>query len=131
MPIDRGWWLVAYLTLVGGLAQVALGGGLAVLARATGGRPYGPATLRAQLALYNLGVVLVAVADMAAAPLGVLAGSIVLIVALGLYAAALQHVVDSGQRAWPVGTFAYGALLTVLAGSVVVGTALAGALPGQ
>jgi hypothetical protein len=74
-PFDHGWWLVAFLALVGGLSQVALGGGQRAL---TGCRvPTRPAgrVLVAELVLWNLGTVVVPVGVFAGAPAVVVVGA--------------------------------------------------------
>jgi hypothetical protein len=130
-PFDKGWWLVAYLALVGGVAQPLLGSGLAALAeRAEAGGPGRRETL-AQLVLWNAGTVVVAVADLAESGPGVLAGSALLLVALGLFTVALRRVSATARSAlgrWPV---LYVLLVVFLAGSTAVGAVLAEALPGQ
>jgi hypothetical protein len=64
-PFDHGGWLVAYLVLVGFLAQLLLGRGQAAVLSA-GGLPAPPRGVRlAQALLWNLGVI--------AVPVGVLA----------------------------------------------------------
>lgn len=128
-PFARGWWLVAYLFLVGGIAQVLLGvGQVHVAAGIRSGA--GLRTLAwAQLVLWNLGTVIVAVADMAVAPAGVVAGSVVLIAALCMFWVGVRdpRKRSIGQLWWL--KVLYVALLVFLAGSVVVGTFLAGAVP--
>lgn len=131
VPITRGWWLAAYLILVGGVSQAALGVGLAALAPDVGSRLPGRALTGAQLVVFDAGTVLVAVADLADAPAGVLAGSVLLVIALALFAAALRRLTRSARRPAPIWVTGYALLLGFLAGSVVVGAALAGALPGQ
>ena len=62
-PFERGWWLTAYLFLVGGLAQLLLIRGQDAL---TAGRREPPASLVwMQWGLWNAGTAIVAVADMA------------------------------------------------------------------
>jgi hypothetical protein len=126
---ERGWWLAAYLFLVGGLAQLLLTRGHEAL---TIGRRQPPASLVwAQWALWNAGTAIVAVADMAQVMAGVDIGSVALLIALVLYQlGARRAVVGSGRR--PAGLeYAYLALVLGLASSVFLGTFLAGALPGQ
>jgi hypothetical protein len=121
-PISHGWWLASYLALVGGLSQALLGSGLAAFA---------PSSVRetvVQLALWNIGVVTVAAADLAGTPAGVLAGSAVLLAALARFARSCLRA--AGER-FSIEAGLYLALVAFLAGSVVVGTALAGALPGR
>jgi hypothetical protein len=130
-PITRGWWLVAYLTLVGGTSQLLLGSGLTALAHHAGAAAPAPKASRAQFALWNVGTLAVAVADMADAPAGVLVGSVVLLVALALFAAQWRRIRATAlypALRWHV---LYGLLLAGLAVSTFIGTGLAGALPGQ
>ncbi|MGH7668720.1 MAG: hypothetical protein ACRENQ_04440 [Gemmatimonadaceae bacterium] len=73
-PFAHGWWLVAYLGLVGGVSQLLLAPGLIALgARGSTNAP----ALRyrgGEFALWNVGTVIVAVADLATAAGGVLVG---------------------------------------------------------
>jgi hypothetical protein len=130
-PIDKGWWLVAYLALVGGLSQSLLGTGLSFLAIRTGARRPAESTTWSQVALWNMGVVMVAVADLTAVSVGVLLGSVVLLAALGSFAVALRRTSATAVSPMPVAVIVYGLLIVFLVGSVVVGTGLADALPGQ
>ena len=129
-PFTRGWWLVAYLFLVGGLSQLLLGSGLIALARRSKARATA-ANARAQLVLWNAGTATVAIADLRNAPGGVLAGSLILLAALALFAVGARRVSVTARHAVRRWIDCYLALLAFLATSVVVGTALAGALPGQ
>jgi len=131
VPFAHGWWLVAFLALVGGLSQSLLGRGLSVLVARTGARRTVESTTWAQLALWNVGVVFVAMADLAAAPAGVLIGSVLLLAALGLFAVALRRTVATAVSPMPAGVIVYGVLIVFLAGSVILGAGLAEALPGQ
>jgi hypothetical protein len=133
MPITRGWWLVAYLALVGGLSQIMLGSGLTSILKGAGARGTSKAATTAQLVLWNVGTVIVAVADLSDAPTGVLAGSVLLLGALALFAFSLRHARTTLRRDRPVPrlTLGYALLLTFLGTSVIVGAALAKALPGQ
>jgi hypothetical protein len=130
-PIDHGWWLVAYLALVGGLSQSLLGTGLSALAIRTGARRPAESTTWSQFVLWNTGVVLVAAADLTAVSVGVLVGSVLLLAALGFFAVALRRTSATAVAPMPVGVIVYGLLIVFLVGSVVVGTGLAEALPGQ
>lgn len=77
-PFAHGWWLVAYLGLVGGVAQLLLGPGLIALASRGGANAPALQYNTGEIVLWNAGTVIAAVADLAAAPSGVLAGSVLL-----------------------------------------------------
>jgi hypothetical protein len=125
----HGWWLVAYLLLVGCIAQALLGIGAPLRASRTGGRTPSTALVRWQLGLWNGGTVAVAVADLAGAPAGVLAGSVALLAGLWLFA---RGFVRAGGGGPPRGWLAlYPVLVAFMAGSAIVGCYLAEALPGQ
>ncbi|HET8656415.1 MAG TPA: hypothetical protein VFL93_12920 [Longimicrobiaceae bacterium] len=124
-PITRAWWLVAYLSLVGGISQLLLGPGLIGLAGQRGARLPARGARRAQLVTWNGGTLLVAVADLVPSAAGVLVGSIVLVVALVLFARGLREVSTTANRLARGWTAAYVVLLIFLAGSVVIGTLLA------
>jgi hypothetical protein len=129
--IPHGWWLVAYLALVGGLSQSLLGTGLAALVSRSGSLRPGAAATWSELGLWNTGTVIVAIADLSAAPVGVLTGSALLLTALGFFAAALHRTSASARRPMPLWVIGYTLLVAFLAGSVLVGAGLAEALPGQ
>jgi hypothetical protein len=124
-PFAHGWWLAAYLGLVGGVAQLLLGPGLIAIAnRASVSVP----VLRysvAEFALWNVGTLIVAVADLAAAPGGVLIGSVLLVVALALFTRELQSMHAKSQPVTRMWRGMYAFLLAFLAVSTVVGTVLA------
>jgi hypothetical protein len=125
-PFERGWWLTAYLFLVGGLAQLLLIRGQEAL---TANAPEPPAPLLwTQWALWNVGTATVAVADMAQVMEGVDAGSVALLLALVLYQVGARR---RRPKSHPRASHGYRALLVALGGSVLLGTFLAGALPGQ
>lgn len=128
-PFERGWWLTAYLFLVGGLAQLFLTRGQDAV---TAGPREPPASLVwMQWGLWNAGTAIVAVADMAQVMAGVDAGSVALLLALVLYhVGARRGGPKSDRRVSPL-RYGYAALVVVLGGSVLLGTFLAGALPGQ
>jgi hypothetical protein len=129
-PFTRGWWLVAYLILVGGLSQLLLGSGLTALARRSAARAPGPSATRAQLVLWNVGTVTVAIADLTEVPAGVIAGSLALYGALALFSVGLRRVIATAGRPSKFWFRGYVLLLLFLAACVVIGAALAGALPG-
>jgi hypothetical protein len=127
-PFERGWWLTAYLFLVGGLAQLLLVRGQESL---TG--PHRPSAFLAwaQWGLWNLGTAIVAVADMAQVMAAVDAGSVALLIALVLYhLGARRPGATPGRHASALGC-GYTALLVALGSCVLLGTFLASALPGQ
>ena len=129
-PFTRGWWLVAYLILVGGLSQLLLGSGLVALARRSAARACGASATRAQLVLWNAGTVTVAIADLTEVPAGVLAGSVALYGALALFGIGLRRVIVTAGRPSRFWIRGYVLLLVFLGACVVIGAALAGALPG-
>jgi hypothetical protein len=121
-PFGHGSWLAAYLVLVGGVSQVILAAGRLAL-RAP--RP-SPALLRAQLVLWNVGSLAVPAGVLADASTLVTVGSVALLWALALFTAGASGVRrDVRGRA-----LAYLAIVVGLAVSVVVGSALADAIPG-
>jgi hypothetical protein len=126
-PFDHGWWPVAYFALIGGLSQLILGGGQFALGTGSAGRRL----LAGQLVLWNLGAVLVPIGVLAGAPGVVAVGSVVLLAALALFAAATGVLRRRGARDHRFWLYAYRAVAIFLAGSVIVGTGLADALPWQ
>ena len=122
--LAHGWWLVSFLVLVGGVAQLLFGAGRAALGPAALGITAAWWDLRAQAALWNAGTPLVALGVMAGARLAVVTGTALLLCALAAMGAELRarrNVVQRG-RAWQG---AYVALLVFLATSALVGAALA------
>lgn len=116
-PFARGSWLVAYLVLVGGVAQALLAFG-----PRWAGATIAPSAHRwAGTGLWVAGSLLVPAGRLAAlAPLTI-AGSIALLAALAGYAATVLRAPRGGsQRVW-----AYLALVVFLAASVGVGLVLA------
>lgn len=126
-PFTRGWWLVAYLSLVGGIAQLLLGPGLLAIAWPTSTeapRATVP-SMSTQLVLWNTGTVIVAVASMARIPIGVPAGSLLLFAALALFTTRQRAVREAAGEAMLGRHRAYTALRWFLALSVIVGNLLA------
>ena len=120
-PFAHGSWLAAYLVLVAGTSQVLLGvGRRALLLREPPRR-----LTRAQLLIWNTGSAAVPGGVLGGAALPVTAGSVALLAALACFAAGVRGV---PRRA---GAVAYHALIVALAASVIVGSAMAGAAPGQ
>jgi hypothetical protein len=130
-PFTRGWWLAAYLFLVGGVSQGLLGPGLSVIARRAGARRPTAKATHAQLVLWNVGTLVVAIADLATAPRGILFGSLLLLVALASFTGSLRTVSATALQPTPRWAMSYVLLVLFLASSVFVGTALGNALPGQ
>ncbi len=122
-PFAHGWWLAAYLALVGGLSQLLLGPGLNVIASRKDRAP-GRKSSFAQLVLWNAGTALVAIAVLAGTPAGVIAGSVLLLAALASFARSLGRT-GPVTRGWPLG---YLLLVLFLVSSVFTGAGLAGAL---
>jgi hypothetical protein len=130
-PFERGWWLASYLFLVGGLSQVLLGGGQYMVAAGRHAALPAHGLSWAQLVLWNIGTATVAVADMARVMPGVAAGSAILIVSLALFLAGLRRITRTSPGRTAALEGGYLVLLVVLTGCVVLGTFLAGAVPGQ
>jgi hypothetical protein len=125
-PITRGWWLVAYLILVGGLSQLLLVAGVLALASRSGAWTPGRNVMKTQVLLWNAGTLFVAATDLVELQVGVVVGAGALVVALVLFARNL-HAVDLAapdlRDRWTAG---YALLLILLGCSVAVGVALAG-----
>jgi hypothetical protein len=111
---EVGAWAGAYLVLAGGVAQVAIGAGQALLAR----RPQDRVVVDAQLVLWNGGTVAVITGTATGTPALGDAGGLMLIVVLVLSVRAVRNVVGRGARA-------YRALMAILAVSVVIGQVVA------
>jgi hypothetical protein len=121
-PFAHGSWLSAYLVLVAGVSQLALGIGAQALPVH---QP--PATaVYVQVALWNLGNIAVAAGVLGDAPAAVAAGSAALLVALGSFA----RCVGRGRRRARRWVVAYHATVATLALSTGIGCALAGTIPG-
>ena len=124
LGLDRGSWVAAYLVLVGGVAQLALGWVPGEL-----GRPIPVRSAWVQVVAWNLGNVLVIVGTLTGALLGVDAGSILLVLALLL--AILAAVGPLGaptprpERWHRLLARVYLGLLVLLAISIPVGIVLA------
>jgi hypothetical protein len=125
-PITRGWWLVAYLTLVGGLAQLLLFGGLVALTSRSGAHMPGAAAMRTRVVLWNAGTLIVAVMDLVALQVGVVIGGGMLVAALVLFAHNLHAVDVAAPRLRDRWSAGYALVLIVLGCSVAIGVALAG-----
>lgn len=124
-PVTRGWWLFAFVSLVGGLSQLLLGPGLLAISSRSGAPAPPRRMLTAELVLWNAGTALVAVADLAPSFTGIVTGGMLLGLALLLLNADLRSVQQSGRRPARGWIRAYRALLWFLALSVLVGILLA------
>ena len=114
-PSENGVWASAYLVLVVGVAQVALGLGQAWIAE----RPPAASVVLGELALYNLGNAAVIGGTLATRTWPVDIGGALLVMALGLY-------LWTGRRSrggWV--TLAYRLLVAVIVVSIPVGLVLA------
>jgi hypothetical protein len=125
-PFDHGIWLVAYLFLVGFLAQTLLAAGQDSLYRRAGRSP-SARLVRMEAVFWNLGVVAVPLGVLVDARIAVVIGSCALLPALGLFARSLG-ISANFHRSIPI-PMAYMALVLAMATSVVIGTALAWAIP--
>jgi hypothetical protein len=121
---DHGIWLVAYLFLVGFLAQYLLARGqtrlLSVGLSGTGSPP-----LRAQVILWNAGVVAVPVGVFVNARLFVVLGSVALLTSLASFWRARVSDPAASEDALRTLRIRYIALILFMAASALVGTALA------
>lgn len=130
-PFEHGWWLVAYLALVGAVSQFALVSGQLAFIRTRCRVHRYRRLLRTELALWNLGTVLVPAGVFATAPAVVALGSLGLLAALALCARVTTIPRAGNRQAERRWLYAYRILLVFLAGSVVVGTGLGEAFPWQ
>jgi hypothetical protein len=122
-PFAHGIWLVAYLCLVGFLAQLLLGRCQAMLLAAIPSGSNSPPVL-AQATLWNAGVVAVPLGVLVAARLFVVLGSVALLTSLAAFWLAYRSLrSESGAASGPLG-LAYVALIVFMAASVLVGAAL-------
>jgi hypothetical protein len=119
-PFAHVSWLIAYLFLVGFLAQLLLGRGQAAMLAASPTGAIAP-RIGAQATLWNVGVVAVPLGVLVGARLFVVLGSLALLTSLAAFwrgpppRRALSGALELGYRT----------LIVFMAGSVFVGTALA------
>lgn len=112
-----GSWTAAYLVLVGGVAQVALGAGQAWLAE----RPPNARRVRAEVGCWNIAVVATVAGTLGAVPLLTSLSGVPLVVALGSF---LVTTKASGPA--PRGVRAcYRALVAIVLVSIPIGLVLA------
>lgn len=121
-PTRQLAWLVAYLVLVVGVAQIGLGAGQAWLAV----HPLGGALLTSEFLGFTLGNAGVAAGTMLSLPLLVDAGGILLVVSLALF---LWGVRGSARGGWL--RYLYRALVALLLASIPIGLVLAQIRAGQ
>lgn len=128
-PFAHGTWLVAYLVLVGFLAQLLLGRGQAALLPAHD-LPAPPRDVRlAQALLWNLGVVAVPLGVLAETRLAVVVGSVSLLAALASLWKTARPALVGAIKSRSRGAVGYAALLVCMTVSVFVGSALAWDIP--
>lgn len=127
-PFEHGIWLVAFLLLVGCLAQLLLARGQAALLARSGQPGPSVSTRRAQLALWNLGVLIVPFGVLAGSRLAVLLGSLALLLALHSFWDTVRDVLVDASAKTRLGR-AYLTLLSFMVASAVVGLALAWDIP--
>lgn len=120
-PTDfgRGSWLAAFLVLVAGVAQIALGAGQAWLAPS---RPADPVR-RAELASWNLGVTATMIGTLVGGPLLTTAGGLVMVVALGIFLCAVRRPGSAPAPRWAKVGYQLG--VAILLVSTPVGLVLA------
>lgn len=126
-PVEHGIWLVAYLFLVGFLAQLLLGRGQAALLSNAGLPGPSPVVRRTECVLWNIGVVIVPVGVLAETRLAVLLGTMALLGALVSFFGDVRPALSDDRNA-VVGRF-YLALLVFMAASAITGLALAWDIP--
>jgi hypothetical protein len=123
-PFAHGIWLVAYLCLVGFLAQLLLARGQAtVLAAAPSDADAPP--IAAQATLWNAGVVAVPLGVLLGARVFVVLGSVALLTSLAAFWQASRPRRSESRAASRGAGVGYLALMVFMAASVLIGTALA------
>lgn len=116
LHLAHGSWSAAYLVLVGGVAQIALG----AAQRALTGRETPTPVLAAELAAWNLGSALVIGGTLVGNPVVVDAGGVALVAALAVLARTVTGGVGPRWAVW-----AYRGVLAVLLASIPIGLVLA------
>lgn len=116
-PTEHGSWAVAYLVLVGGVAQVALGAGQALLAPTAPSRH----VVRSEMAGWNTGNAAVLAGTLVGFAWLTDIGGAILVVSLALV---ISQTRGAARRpAWPL--YLYRGLVTLLLVSIPVGLVLA------
>jgi len=121
VSFDNGIWLVAFLLLVGSVAQLLLALGQSAL------HPEGtaPGRVTAEAILWNVGAVLVPLGTLTGGKAWVVVGSAALVAGLVLFG---QSTLESSSGAQPLWTL-YWILILFMGVSVVTGIALSWAEP--
>lgn len=114
---ELGSWLAAYLVLVGGVAQIALGVGQAWLA----GEPPRQTEVRAEAVTWNLAVVATVAGTLVPAPILTTLGGIATVVALGRFLAGVRTAGAASRTARTL----YRGFAAIVLVSTPVGLALA------
>jgi hypothetical protein len=127
-PFDHGIWLVAYLFLVGFLAQFLLGRGQATVVVASPSGANAP-PIGAQVAFWNAGVVAVPLGVLVGARLFVVLGSVALLTALAAFWQSCRPCRSDSRTARGFRGISYTALIITMVASVLVGTGLAWDIP--
>jgi hypothetical protein len=112
-----GSWTAAFLVLVGGVAQIALGAGQGWLAD----HPPSARRVRAEVLWWNVGVAATVVGTLAATPIITTMAGCALVVALGLFIATTKARSSVSRSARVI----YRAIATLVLVSVPIGLALA------
>jgi hypothetical protein len=123
-PYEHGIWLVAYLLLVGALAQALLWRGRRELTRPAPERP-----AVADAALWNLGVIAVPAGVISDVRLPIAAGSVALLCSLLLLWRSVQPSYRSGHAWRSAAGREYASLLAFMLVSVITGMLLASDVP--
>ena len=116
---DLGPWLAAFLVLVGGVAQVALGGGQAWLAV----RPPTHRRIVIEVATWNVGLAVTIVGSLAAVPFVTTLGGIAVLCALALFLDSVGRTGSTSRSA--IARKLYTAVTAVVLVSTPIGLALA------
>ena len=94
---ELGPWLAAFLVLVGGVAQIALGAGQAWVAD----RVPASATVRSELAVWNVGLAATMAGSLLPDPLLTALGGVAVLIALALFLSATRPHHDAAEPVAP------------------------------